>query len=66
VGPGQPYVQYDLAVLYEEEGLTDKAARLFTDIPSIGDAQDRLDRLRGGPPPAGQSPSQTKRPVSYL
>jgi len=46
--------------------LTDKAARLFTDIPSIGDAQDRLDRLRGGPPPAGQSPAQTKRPVSYL
>src|SRR5438093_1785941 len=66
VGPGGPYVKYDLAVLYEEEGLTDKAARLFTDIPSIGDAQDRLDRLRGGPPPAGQSPSQTKRPVSYL
>ena len=66
VGPGGPYVKYDLAVLYEEEGLTDKAARLFTDIPSIGDAQDRLDRLRGGPPPAGQSPAQTKRPVSYL
>ncbi len=65
-GPGGPYIKYDLAVLYEEEGLTDKAARLFTDIPSIGDAQDRLDRLRGGPPPAGQSPAQTKRPVSYL
>ena len=65
VGPGGPYVKYDLAVLYEEEGLTDKAARLFGEIPSIFDAQDRLDRLRGGPPPAGQSPVQTKRPVSY-
>jgi len=66
VGPGGPYVKYDLAVLYEEEGLTDKAARLFADIPSIFDAQDRLVRLLGGPPPAGQSPAQTKRPVSYL
>ena len=66
VGPGGPYVKYDLAVLYEEEGLTDKSARLFADIPSIFDAQDRLVRLLGGPPPAGQSPAQTKRPVSYL
>jgi len=66
VGRGGPYVKYDLAVLYEEEGFTDKAARLFADIPSIFDAQDRLVRLLGGPPPAGQSPAQTKRPVSYL
>jgi tetratricopeptide (TPR) repeat protein len=66
VGPGGPYVKYDLAVLYEEEGVTDKAARLFADIPSILDAQDRFDRLRGGAPPAGQSPAQTKRPVSFL
>jgi tetratricopeptide (TPR) repeat protein len=66
VGPGGPYIKYDLAVLYEEEGLTDKAARLFGEIPSILDAQDRLARLRGGPSPAGPSPTQIKRPVSYL
>ncbi|HZC67860.1 MAG TPA: hypothetical protein VE201_04500, partial [Nitrospirales bacterium] len=66
VGPGGPYVKYDLAVLYEEEGVTDKAARLFEDIPSIFDAQDRLVRLQGGHPPTGHSPAQTKRPVSYL
>ncbi len=66
VGRGGPYVKYDLAVLYEEEGFTDKAARLFAVIPSIFDAQDRLVRLLGGPLPAGQSPAQTKRPVSYL
>ena len=66
VGPGGPYVKYDLAVLYEEEGLTDKAARLFGEIPSIGDAQDRLARLLGGPSPKGPSPTQTKRPASYL
>lgn len=66
VGPGGPYARYDLAVLYEEEGLTDKAAQLFGDIPSILDAQDRLARLLGGPSPAGQSPAETKRPVSYL
>ncbi|OLD36699.1 MAG: hypothetical protein AUI21_10085 [Nitrospirae bacterium 13_1_40CM_2_62_10] len=66
VGPGGPYVVYDLAVLYEEEGLTDKAARLFGEIPSIGDAQDRLARLLGGPSPKGPSPTQTKRPASYL
>ena len=66
VGPGGPYVKYDLAVLYEEEGLTDKAARLFGEIPSILDAQDRLARLLGGPSPAGPSPTQIKRPVSYL
>ena len=65
VGPGQPYVQYDLAVLYEEEGLTDKAARLFTDIPSIFDARDRLVRLQGGSPPAEHSPARTTRPASY-
>jgi tetratricopeptide (TPR) repeat protein len=66
VGPGGPYVVYDLAVLYEEEGLTDKAARLFGEIRSIGDAQDRLARLLGGPSPKGPSPTQTKRPASYL
>jgi len=65
VGPGEPYVKYDLAVLYEEEGLTDKAARLFADIPSIFDAQDRLVRLQGGPPPAEHSPARTTRPASY-
>jgi tetratricopeptide (TPR) repeat protein len=66
VGPGGPYVRYDLAVLYEEEGLSDKAARLFGDIPSILDAQDRLARLLDGPSPAGPSPAQTTRPVSLL
>jgi tetratricopeptide (TPR) repeat protein len=66
VGPGGPYVRYDLAVLYEEEGLADKAARLFGDIPSILDAQDRLARLLDGPSPAGPSPAQTTRPVSLV
>jgi tetratricopeptide (TPR) repeat protein len=66
VGPGGPYVRYDLAVLYEEEGLSDKAARLFGDIPSVLDAQDRLARLLDGPSPAGPSPAQTTRPVSLL
>jgi len=65
VGPGEPYVKYDLAVLYEEEGLTDKAVRLFADIPSIFDAQDRLVRLQSGPPPAEHSPARTTRPASY-
>jgi len=65
-GPGGPYVKYDLAVLYEEGGLTDKAARLFADIPSVFDAQDRLVRLQGGLPPTGHFSAQTKRPASLL
>jgi hypothetical protein len=65
-GPGGPYVKYDLAVLYEEGGSTDKAARLFADIPSVFDAQDRLVRLQGGPPPMEHSSAQTKRPTSLL
>jgi tetratricopeptide (TPR) repeat protein len=65
-GPGGPYVKYDLAVLYEEGGLTDKAARLFADIPSVFDAQDRLVRLQGGLPPMEHSSAQTKRPASLL
>ena len=66
VGPGGPYVKYDLAVLYEEGGLTDQAARLFADIPSVFDAQDRLVRLQGGLPSPGYSPAQTTRPASLL
>ena len=65
-GPGGPYVKYDLAVLYEEGGLTDKAAHLFADIPSVFDAQDRLVRLQRGLLPAGYSPAQTTRPASLL
>src|SRR5437870_6210039 len=65
-GPGGPYVKYDLAVLYEEGGLTDKAARLFADIPSVFDAQDRLVHLQGGLPPTEHSYAQTKRPASLL
>src|SRR5256712_6148852 len=65
-GAGGPYVKYDLAVLYEEGGLTDKAARLLSGIPSAFDGHGRLVRLPGGLLPARHSPAQTTRPASLL
>ena len=65
-GAGAPYVKYDLAVLYEDEGFADKAVRLYEEIPSIRDAGDRLRRLQGSDEPATPPPSGTRRPVSYL
>lgn len=65
-GPSVPYVKYELAVLYEEEGWADKAVRLYEDIPSICDAEDRLRRLQGGGEPTERPPVGTKRPIAYL
>ncbi len=65
-GPGVPYVKYDLAVLYEEEGFADKAIRLYEDIPSIRDVETRLRRLQGSEEPTTRPPAETKRPISYL
>lgn len=65
-GPGVPYVKYDLAVLYEEEGFADKAIRLYEDIPSIRDVEARLRRLQGNEEPTARPPAGTKRPISYL
>jgi len=65
-GPGVPYVKYDLAVLYEEEGFADKAVRLYEEIPSIRDVEARLRRLQGGEEPPERPPAGTKRPIAYL
>lgn len=65
-GPGVPYVKYDLAVLYEEEGFADKAVRLYEDIPSIRDVEARLRRLQGEEEPMACPPAGIKRPISYL
>ncbi len=65
-GPGVPYIKYDLAVLYEENGQADKAGQLYADIPSILDVEDRHRRLLGKDEVVGQAPSGGKRPVSYL
>ncbi|MEK6605197.1 MAG: tetratricopeptide repeat protein, partial [Nitrospirota bacterium] len=65
-GPGVPYVKYDLAVLYEDEGFADKAVRLYEDIPSIRDVEARLRRLQGNEEPTARPPAGTRRPVSYL
>jgi len=65
-GPGVPYVKYDLAALYEEEGFADKAIRLYEDIPSIRDVEARLRRLQGSEEPMARPPAETKRPISYL
>lgn len=43
-----PYVHYDLAVLYEEENMPDKAMRLYALIPTIRDASERLTKLQSG------------------
>jgi hypothetical protein len=43
-----PYVHYDLALLYEEENMPDKAMRLYARIPSIRDASERLTKLQAG------------------
>jgi tetratricopeptide (TPR) repeat protein len=66
VGPGVPYVKYDLAVLYEDEGFADKAVRLYEDIPSIRDVEARLRRVQGNEEPMARPPAGTRRPVSYL
>jgi tetratricopeptide (TPR) repeat protein len=47
-GPGVPYVKYNLAVLYEEEGMAERAAQLYAEIPSIQDVEERLRRLQNG------------------
>ncbi|MEK6549129.1 MAG: tetratricopeptide repeat protein [Nitrospirota bacterium] len=65
-GPGVPYVKYDLAVLYEDEGFVDKAVRLYEDIPSIRDVEARLRRLQGNEEATARPPAGTRRPVSYL
>jgi tetratricopeptide (TPR) repeat protein len=65
-GPGVPYVKYDLAVLYEDEGFVDKAARLYEDIPSIRDVEAHLQRLQENEEPTARPPAGTRRPVSYL
>ncbi|TAL09011.1 MAG: tetratricopeptide repeat protein [Nitrospirae bacterium] len=65
-GPGVPYVQYDLAVLYEEEGFSDKAIRLYEKILPIRDVEARLRRLQGGEEPMVRPPAGAKRPISYL
>ena len=65
-GPGVPYVKYDLAVLYEDEGFADKAVRLYEGIPSIRDVEARLRRLQGGEEPTARPPAGAKRPISYL
>ena len=65
-GPGVPYVKYDLAVLYEEEGFTDKAIRLYEGIPSIRDVDVRLQKVQGGEEPMTRPPAGTARPISYL
>jgi tetratricopeptide (TPR) repeat protein len=51
-GPGVPYVKYNLAVLYEEEGMAERAAQLYAEIPSIQDVEERLRRLQNGEEPA--------------
>jgi hypothetical protein len=51
-GPGVPYAKYDLAVLYEEEGMAERAAQLYAEIPSLQDVEERLRRLRNGEEPA--------------
>jgi tetratricopeptide (TPR) repeat protein len=66
MGPGAPYVKYDLAVLYEDEGFADLAVRMYEDIPSIRDADSRLRRLRGGEDLQARTPPGTTRPISYL
>jgi len=50
-GPGVPYVKYNLAVLYEEEGMAERAAQLYAEIPSIEDVEERLRRLQNGEEP---------------
>ncbi|MDO8546997.1 MAG: tetratricopeptide repeat protein [Nitrospirales bacterium] len=65
-GASVPYVKYDLAVLYEDEGFADKAVRLYEDIPSIRDVEAHLRRLQGNEEPTARPPAGTRRPVSYL
>ena len=65
-GPGVPYMKYDLAVLYEDEGFADKAVRLYEEIPSIRDVEARLRRLQGDEEPTARPPAGIRRPVSYL
>jgi tetratricopeptide (TPR) repeat protein len=57
-GPGVPFLKYDLALLYMEEGLTDKAARLYSTIPSIRDAVERLSNLQQQAPAAGPASAE--------
>ena len=45
-GDAAPYVKYDLAMLYEEEGFGEKAAQLYASIPTIRDAEERLMKLQ--------------------
>lgn len=64
-GPGVPFLKYDLALLYMEEGLTDKAARLYSTIPSIRDAVERLSNLQQqAPPTRAPQPDEPPGPAS--
>ncbi|MGH7167772.1 MAG: hypothetical protein ACREII_04500, partial [Nitrospiraceae bacterium] len=48
VGDTAVSVRYELGRLYEAEGLSDKAVRVFSTIPSFLDVPMRLKRMRGG------------------
>lgn|GEM_PF-1943140 len=65
-GPGVPYVTYDLALLYEDEGRTDHAVPLYEAILGIRDAEARLQRLQGSEEPIACPPIGIRRPVVYL
>ena len=78
-GPTVPYLKYDLALLYEEEGITDKAVALYSSIPTIRDAAERLAKLQGANGSAadesGREPTrhtesvqgaESRRHISYL
>jgi tetratricopeptide (TPR) repeat protein len=65
-GPTAPYLKYDLALLYEEEGHADKAMALYSGIPTIRDAAERLARLQGAAHPADSPQGTESRRISYL
>jgi tetratricopeptide (TPR) repeat protein len=71
-------IRYELGMLYEGEGLLDKAVEMYSSIPSHQDVEERLERIKAGqltaPEPdavlsgAGErAPApRKKRRVSYL
>jgi len=65
-GPTAPFLKYDLALLYEEEGNTDKAVELYTSIPTIRDASARLAKLQGAESSDEEPGRKSSHRISYL
>jgi Predicted N-acetylglucosaminyl transferase len=55
-------IRYELGLLYEADGLFEKAIKMFSSISAFLDVPMRLERLKGGQTPHPSHPSEEENP----